>query len=75
MKMCNCTRLAVKAWIPHVVRAAVLTGYAYGEDVFIPNVPGILSDVPFKFRHFPLCLAFAVSINEAQGQSLKSFSS
>ena len=72
-RLCNCTRLSVKSLMPHVIEATILTGCAKGEDVFIPRIPLIPSDMPFEFKRlqFPVRLAFAMSINEAQGQSLK----
>jgi len=50
-----------------------MTGCARGKDVFIPRILLIPTDLPFHFKRlqFPVCLAFAMSINKAQGQSLK----
>ncbi len=72
-RLCNGTRLCVKSLIPHVIEATILTGCAKGEDVFIPRIPIIPSDMPFEFKRLqcPVRLAFAMSINKAQGQSLK----
>ena len=72
-RLCNGTRLCVKTLMPHVIEATILTGCAKGEDVFIPRIPIIPTDEPFEFKRlqFPLRLAFAMSINKAQGQSLK----
>ena len=72
-RLCNGTRLSVKSLMPHVIEATILTGCAKGEDVFIPRIPLIPSDMPFEFKRlqFPVRLAFAMSINKAQGQSLK----
>jgi hypothetical protein len=71
-KLCNGTRLQVKNVFPHILEATILTGCAKGEDVFIPRIPLIPSDLPFDFKRlqFPVRLAFAMSINKAQGQSL-----
>jgi ATP-dependent DNA helicase PIF1 len=71
--LCNGTRLCVKSLMPHVLEATILTGCAKGEDVFIPRIPMVPNDMPFEFKHlqFPVCLAFAMSINKAQGQSLQ----
>ncbi len=72
-RLCNGTRLCVKSLMRHVIEAKVLTGCAKGEDVFIPRIPIIPTDMPFEFKRlqFPVRLAFAVCINKAQGQSLK----
>ncbi|XP_073511472.1 ATP-dependent DNA helicase PIF1-like [Phyllobates terribilis] len=73
LKLCNGPRLFIKNLFPHVIEATILTGCATGEDVFIPTIPLIPSDLPFDFKRlqFPIRLAFAMSINKAQGQSLK----
>ena len=72
-RLSNGTRLSVKSLMPHVIEATILTGCAKGEDVFLPRIPMISTDMPFEFRRlqFPLRIAFAMSINKAQGQSLK----
>ena len=72
-RLCNGTRLCVKQLMPHVIEATILTGCARGEDVFIPRIPMIPTDMPFEFKRlqFLVRLAFAMSINKAQGQSLK----
>ncbi|KAI5150384.1 ATP-dependent DNA helicase PIF1 [Enteropsectra breve] len=72
-KLCNGTRLAVKNLMSNLVEATILTGPFKGEDVLIPRIPMIPTDVPFQFKRlqFPIRLAFAVTINKAQGQSLE----
>ena len=72
-KLCNGTRLVVKQLLPHVIEATIITGNARGEDVFIPRIPIKPSDLPFEFKRlqFPVRLNFAMTINKAQGQSLK----
>jgi len=72
-RLCNGTRLSIKQLFPHIIEATILTGCAKGEDVFIPRIPLIPTDLPFDFKRlqFPVRLAFAMSINKAQGQSLK----
>ena len=72
-KLVNGTRLVVKKLLPHVIQATILCGEAKGEDVFIPRIPIIPSDVPFNFKRiqFPVRLCFAMSINKSQGRSLK----
>jgi ATP-dependent DNA helicase PIF1 len=58
--------------MPNIIEATILTGGATGEDVFIPRIPLIPSDMPFDFKRlqYPVRLALAMTINKAQGQSL-----
>ncbi|CAH0401403.1 unnamed protein product [Chilo suppressalis] len=57
----------------NVVEATILTGPFIGEDVLILRIPMIPTDTPFQFKRlqFPIRLAFAITINKAQGQSLE----
>lgn len=72
-KLCNGTRLRVKALHKNLVEAIVITGCARGESVYIPRIPLIPSEYPFEFKRlqFPLKVCFAMTINKSQGQSLK----
>ncbi|GBO37537.1 ATP-dependent DNA helicase PIF1, partial [Araneus ventricosus] len=71
--LCNGTRLCIKKLMPNIIEGTIMTGQFAGEDVFIPRIPIIPSDFPFQFKRlqFPVRLSFAMSINKAQGQSLK----
>ncbi|XP_075444603.1 uncharacterized protein LOC142488115 [Ascaphus truei] len=71
--LCNGTRLCIKSLMPNLIEATILTGKATGEDVFIPRIPLIPTDMPFNFKclQFPVRLAFAITINKSQGQSIK----
>ena len=71
--LCNGTRLMVERMMPRVIEATVVTGPGKGNNVFIPRIPLIPSDMPFQFKRlqFPINLCFAMSINKAQGQTLK----
>ena len=75
--LANGTRLIVKAVQRHVIDAEIATGsHAIGR-VFIPHITLTPSEdgfrMPFKLkrRHFPVRLAFAMAINNAQGQALQ----
>lgn len=72
-KLCNGTRLQVKTLHEHVIEATIFTGVGQGESVFIPRIPLIPSDYHFEFKRlqFPVKLCYAMTINKAQGQSLK----
>ncbi|VDK69991.1 unnamed protein product [Onchocerca ochengi] len=72
-KLCNGTRLAVKKLLSNVIEESVLAGSFKGEDVLIPRIPMIPTDMPFQFKRlqFPVRLAFAFTINKTQGQSLE----
>ncbi|XP_036329431.1 uncharacterized protein LOC118741539 [Rhagoletis pomonella] len=69
-RLCNGTRLSVKKMMNNVIEATILTGKFKGEDVRIPMIP---TDMPFEFKRlqFPVQLAFAMTVNKAQGQSLQ----
>ncbi|CAH2224923.1 jg5073, partial [Pararge aegeria aegeria] len=71
-RLCNGTRLAIKKLLNNVIEATILKGKYKGEDVLIPRIPIIPTDVPFEFKRlqFPVRLAFAMTINKSQGQSL-----
>ncbi|EOA29167.1 hypothetical protein CARUB_v10012345mg [Capsella rubella] len=73
--LCNGTRLQITQLANHVVQARVITGDRSGEIVLIPNINLTPSDtkLPFKMRRrqFPLSVAFAMTINKSQGQSLE----
>ena len=68
----NGTRLSVKTLVPNVIEPTIITRYAKGEDVVIPRITLIPSDMPFNFKRlqFPIRVAFVMPINKVQGQSL-----
>src|SRR5205809_3939283 len=74
--LCNGTRLRVARISQRVVECEILGGKYAGNMVMIPRIPlspSSTEDLPFDFRRtqFPLRLAFAMTINKAQGQTLK----
>lgn len=72
-KLCNGTRLSVKKLMNNVIQATIIKGKFKGEEVLIPRIPIIPTDLPFQFKRiqFPVRLAFAMTINKSQGQSLE----
>ncbi|XP_010480870.1 PREDICTED: ATP-dependent DNA helicase PIF1-like [Camelina sativa] len=73
--LCNGTRLQITQMAAHVVEARVITGDRIGDIVLIPQIVLTPSDtkLPFKMRQrqFPLSVAFPMTINKSQGQSLE----
>ena len=74
--MCNGTRLIVIRVINgRLIEATIATGSHRGQGVLIPRImlsadPG---EYPFEWtrRQFPIRVAFAMTINKAQGQTLE----
>jgi ATP-dependent DNA helicase PIF1 len=56
----------------NVILATIFKGKYKGKDILIPRIPLIPNDMSFDFKRlkFPVRLAFAMSINKSQGQSL-----
>ncbi|CAH0404798.1 unnamed protein product [Chilo suppressalis] len=69
-RLCNGTRLQITQLGRNIIRAIIMTGVAKDEEVLIPGIPMIPTDLPFQFKRieFPLKPAFAMTINKAQGQ-------
>lgn len=69
----NGTRLIVRALGSRVIEALIVTGSHAGQVALIPRLNMTSSDdsQPFALRRrqFPIKLAFAMSINKAQGQT------
>ena len=73
--LCNGTRLLITRLAGRVIEGRILTGSCAGNTVFIPRIALTSeSDVslPFILRRvqFPVRLAFGMTINKSQGQSL-----
>lgn len=72
-RLCNGTRLVVKKIMSNIIEATILNGKFKGEHVLLPRIPMIPNNTPFQFKRlqFPIRLAFAMTINKSQGQSLQ----
>ena len=72
--LANGTRLVVLSLSPNLLQAKILTGAHVGHIAWIPRVMVQTSDptMPVQFRRlqFPIRVAFAMTINKAQGQTM-----
>ena len=75
--LCNGTRMILRHMTDRVLEVQLIGGNNHGRIAFIPRITVIPSSkstgFPFSLRRrqFPVRLAFAISINKAQGQSVK----
>lgn len=71
-RLCNGTRLVIKKLMKNVIEAIILNGKFRGENILLPRIPIIPTDVPIQFKRlqFPIRLAFAITINKSQGQTM-----
>ena len=73
--LCNGSRMIVVGLSQWVLYVRLIGGDHDGELAFIPRISLIPTSTPnftfkFKRRQFPVRIAFAVTINKAQGQSV-----
>jgi ATP-dependent DNA helicase PIF1 len=73
--LCNGTRLIVKSLLPNIIEAYMAIGSHIGTVTYIPRIKIQTNDdpsvvVPFERCQFPVRLAFGMTINKAQGQTI-----
>ncbi|KAG2215167.1 hypothetical protein INT45_011842 [Circinella minor] len=72
--LCNGIRLICRSFRRYVIEAEIVTGSHAGDIVLIPRITltPTNSDSPIQFSRtqFPIRLAFAMTINKAQGQTM-----
>ena len=70
----NGTRYIVQNLLPHVIDATAISGSKKGNKIFIPRIWLANKDpsLPFelKRKQFPVKLAYSLTANKAQGQTL-----
>lgn len=72
-KLCNGTRLKVTNLQWNLIEAEILTECGIGGSVFVPRISLIPNNFPFSLKRvqFPVSPCFAMTINKAQGQTIK----
>lgn len=72
-RLCNGTRVVIENLTQNLIEATIINGQQKGENVLIPRIPMISTDstIEFKRLQFPVKLAFSITINKSQGQTLK----
>ena len=68
----NGTRLVIKKLKKNIIEATILNGKFVNENVLLPRIPmfSTESTIEFKRVQFPINLAFAMTINKSQGQTM-----
>ncbi|XP_070141579.1 uncharacterized protein [Drosophila kikkawai] len=68
-RLCNGTRLSVKKLMNNVIQATIIKGKFKGEEVLIPRIPIIPTDLPFQFKRiqFPVRLE-KIGISRSWGE-------
>jgi ATP-dependent DNA helicase PIF1 len=72
--LCNGTKLIIKRLGQHVIEVEIIIGNNVSKRVFIPRIIMSPSGTNWPFvlhcRQFPILVAFAITINKSQGQTL-----
>ncbi|MBW0461208.1 hypothetical protein O181_000923 [Austropuccinia psidii MF-1] len=77
-RLCNGTRLLVCEVRGHMLVCTIMTGWWKGTTVFLPKIKLHYEEnkdygIFFSRYQFPMALAYAITINNAQGQSFGYF--
>ena len=64
--------MRIQKIMKNVIEASILNGKFRGENILIPRIPIIPTDVPIQFKRiqFPIRSAFAMTIHKSQGQTM-----
>ena len=72
--LCNGTRMRLDTMHDRILECTILNGTHKGQKAIIPRINLTLteSELPFTLtrRQFPVCVAFAMTINKSQGQTI-----
>ena len=72
--LCNGTRMILLDIKTNMLRCQILGGDHAGKEVFIPRITLEPSEeslpINLTCHQFPVCLAFVMTINKSQGQSI-----
>ena len=73
--LCNGVQLICRVFHRNLIDAEITVGHFHGTRVFIPRIPLKPSEnvhMPFTLirKQFPVKLAFAITINKSQGQTI-----
>lgn len=58
--LCNGTRLVIKKIMGNVIEATILNGKFRGDNVLLPRIPMIPTDVPIQFKRLQFPIRFGI---------------
>jgi ATP-dependent DNA helicase PIF1 len=71
-RLCNGTLLFIKKLTKNVMESIILNGKSRGENILLPRIPIIPTDVAIQYKRikFSIRLAFAMTINKSHVQTM-----